>query len=51
MIPRAKVILLTAENDEEVKRLALAAGASAFIEKQAVATDLLPAVRLACREA
>ena len=50
LTPRAKVILLTAESDAEIRRVALAAGASAFIEKEAVVTDLVPAVREACRQ-
>lgn len=48
MLPRTRIIVLTAEDDAEVKQVALSAGAFAFIEKRAVATDLLPAVRAAC---
>ena len=47
-LPRARIIVLTAEDDAVVRKVVLAAGASAFIEKQAVGTDLLPAVRNAC---
>jgi DNA-binding NarL/FixJ family response regulator len=47
LIPRTRIIVLTAEHDAEVRQVALAAGASAFIEKLAVGTDLLPAVRAA----
>ena len=48
MLSRTRIIVLSAESDPDVKQVALAAGAFAFIEKQAVATDLLPAVRAAC---
>jgi hypothetical protein len=40
--------VLSAEDDAAVKRVVLAAGAFAFIEKRTVATDLLPALRAAC---
>ena len=50
MIPRAIIIALTADPDEDVKRIALAAGAFAFIGKHAAGTDLLPALRMACSE-
>ena len=46
--PHIKVILMTAERDPVIMRAALAAGASAFIEKEAVADDLLPAIQRAC---
>ena len=48
MLPRTRIIVLTAEDDAVVKQVVLAAGAFAFIEKRAVGTDLLPAVRAAC---
>jgi two-component system, NarL family, response regulator NreC len=49
LIPQTRIIVLTAEaNDVEVRRVVLAAGASAFIDKQLVGTDLLPAIRAAC---
>jgi DNA-binding NarL/FixJ family response regulator len=48
--PRIKVILLTAGGDPAIMGAALAAGASAFIEKQAIADDLLPAIKSACAE-
>lgn len=46
--PRVKVILLTAGGDAVIMGAALAAGAFAFIEKQAIANDLLPAIKRAC---
>lgn len=46
-IPRTRIIVLTAEDDAVVRKVVLACGASAFIEKQAVGTDLVPAVRKA----
>ena len=49
MLPRTRVIVVTAE-DPAVRPAALAAGAFAFIEKRALHTDLLPAIRLACEE-
>jgi CheY-like chemotaxis protein len=48
MIPRTRIVVLTAEDDAVVRQVVLAAGASAFVEKQVVGTDLLPAVRVAC---
>ena len=48
--PHIKVILLTAEKDPGIMRAALAAGAWAFIEKQAIAEDLLPAIQRACAD-
>ena len=48
--PRIKVILLTAEGDPAIKGAALAAGAFAFIEKQAIASDLLEAIDSACAD-
>ena len=50
MLPRTIIIALTADADEDVKRVALAAGAFAFIGKRAAGTDLLPALRMACSE-
>ena len=51
MLPRTRIIVLTAEDDADIKQVALAAGAFAFIEKRAIAPDLLPAVRAACGSA
>ncbi len=48
--PHIKVILLTAGMDSAIMRAAFAAGASAFIEKQAVAEDLLSAIKRACAD-
>ena len=48
--PRIRVILLTAEGDPAIKGAALAAGAFAFIEKQAIASDLLAAIDSACAD-
>jgi DNA-binding NarL/FixJ family response regulator len=50
MFPRTRTIVVTAEDPVYVRPGALAAGAFAFVEKRAMHTDLLPAVRLACRE-
>lgn len=48
--PRVKVIMLTAEGDPAIMGAALAAGAFAFIEKQALANELLPAIKSACAD-
>jgi DNA-binding NarL/FixJ family response regulator len=48
--PRVKVILLTAGGDSVIMGAALAAGAFAFIEKHAIANDLLPAIKRACAD-
>ena len=48
MLPRTRIIVLTAEDDADVKQFVLAAGAFAFIEKRAIGSDLLPAIRAAC---
>jgi DNA-binding NarL/FixJ family response regulator len=48
MLPRTRIIVLTAETEADLKQVALAAGAFAFVEKWRIATDLLPAVRAAC---
>lgn len=49
-IPQTKVIVLTAENDAALRQSALAAGAFAFVAKQAVADDLLSAIERACTD-
>lgn len=49
MLPRARTIVVTSE-DPVVRPAVLAAGAFAFVEKRALYTALLPAVRLACDE-
>jgi DNA-binding NarL/FixJ family response regulator len=48
MLPRARIIVLSVEEDAVVKQVVLEAGAFAFIEKRALGTDLLPAIRAAC---
>jgi DNA-binding NarL/FixJ family response regulator len=48
--PRIKLILLTAERDSALIAAAFAAGASAFIEKQALDEELLPAIKSACAD-
>jgi CheY-like chemotaxis protein len=48
--PRIKVILLSAESGSAIEAAALAAGASAFVEKHTVASDLLPAIKSACAD-
>ena len=48
--PRIKVILVTAQRDPVIMDAAVAAGAAAFIEKQAILEDLLPAIKSACAE-
>ena len=50
MLPRTRTIVVTAEDPVVVRPAALAAGAFAFVEKRALHTALLPAVRLACHE-
>ena len=50
ILPRTRIIVVTAEDPVFVRPAALAAGAFAFVEKQAMHTDLLPAIRLACQE-
>jgi DNA-binding NarL/FixJ family response regulator len=47
-VPQTKVIVLTAATDAAIAQRALAAGAFAFIAKQAVADDLLSIVKRAC---
>jgi two-component system response regulator NreC len=46
--PDARVIVLSAEADPDLRQAALDAGACAFVDKQAIGTDLLPAIRAAC---
>ena len=47
-IPGMKVIMLTAESDAVIMQKALSLGACAFIVKQTIAADLLPAIKRAC---
>jgi DNA-binding NarL/FixJ family response regulator len=49
-VPHAKVIILTAADDQAIKKRALECGASAFVLKSRVADDLIPAVRDAWRD-
>ena len=46
-IPQTKVVVLTATNDPDVKQHALSLGASAFVLKHLMASDLLPAIKKA----
>ena len=50
MFPRTRTIVVTAEDPDHVRPAALEAGAFAFVEKRAMHTELLPAVRSACHE-
>ena len=50
LFPRTRTIVVTAEDPVDVRPAALTAGAFAFVEKRAMHTDLLPAVRSACHE-
>ena len=50
MLPRTRTIVVTAEDPVAARPAALEAGAFAFVDKLAMNTDLLPAVRLACHE-
>ena len=48
MHPQTRVIVLSAEADPDLRQAALDAGACAFVDKQAIGTELLPAIRAAC---
>jgi DNA-binding NarL/FixJ family response regulator len=50
MFPRTRTMVVTAEDPVHVRAAALEAGAFVFVEKRAMHTELLPAVRLACHE-
>jgi len=50
VIPRTKIIMLTAETDTAVRERVLAAGASAFITKQAVVSELPAAIERICAD-
>ena len=50
MFPRTRTIVLTAGDPVHLRPVALDAGAFAFVEKRAMHTDLLPAIRSACQE-
>ena len=49
--PRARVILITATNDDAVMKAALSAGASSFFDKSAMGDDLVLAIKRAWTEA
>jgi CheY-like chemotaxis protein len=44
-LPETKIILMTAYPGEANRRLAFVGGADGFLDKTALVTDLLPAVR------
>lgn len=46
-MPRTKVIVLSADDDPEVRKRALEVGASAFVRKHQVVDDLEPAIQQA----
>lgn len=48
LLPKTRIIVVTAEDDDAVQQVVMAAGAFAFIPKGDVGTDLLPAIRAAC---
>jgi DNA-binding NarL/FixJ family response regulator len=48
IVPQTRVVVVTAEDDPAVQEVVLAAGAFAYIQKGAMGTDLLPAVKAAC---
>ena len=45
--PKSKVIFLTQQNDDDVKSIALATGAEAYLSKSAAASELRPVVEAA----
>jgi len=47
LIPRTGIIVLSADDDADVRQAVLAAGASAYVDKQTLSTDLMPALRAA----
>jgi DNA-binding NarL/FixJ family response regulator len=47
--PRARVVLITIQDEPEIKRRGLAAGALGYVVKFTADLDLLPAVRAALR--
>jgi DNA-binding NarL/FixJ family response regulator len=48
LLPNTRIVVVTAEDDPVVQEAVMAAGAFAYIGKDALGTDLLPAVRSAC---
>ena len=49
-MPGMKVIVLTAVSDADIMQRALAAGASAFVVKGAIAEDLLSTIKRLCAD-
>ena len=47
-VPQTRIVVVTAEDDAAVQQVVMAAGAFAYVEKGALGTDLLPAVKAAC---
>ncbi len=45
ILPEAKIIVMTLHNQAPYRQAALAAGADEFVDKVALSTDLLPAIR------
>jgi DNA-binding NarL/FixJ family response regulator len=45
--PSAKIVFLTVERDPDTRRAALETGACGYVLKPRLATDLIPAIRLA----
>jgi DNA-binding NarL/FixJ family response regulator len=45
--PSIKIVFLTVENDPDICRVALDTGASGYVLKPRLATDLIPAIELA----
>jgi DNA-binding NarL/FixJ family response regulator len=45
--PGSKVIIVTANNDEEIRQMALSVGASAYVLKRRASTDLVNAIQTA----
>ena len=48
LLPRAKIVVVTADADPDIRQAALAVGAFAVVDKLAIVTDLLPAIAAAC---
>ena len=48
LVPQTRIVVVTAEDDAAVQQVVMAAGAFAYVEKGALGTDLLPAVKAAC---
>jgi len=46
MMPKLAIIILTIHDIDEYKKAALASGASAYVVKKAMMTELIPAVRM-----